>query len=635
MGSPNFPTPVASTGNVVRAIILSFRAALYGRRVPARVFALTAAGLLSACGGSGGSSGAAGFDATGKSTNEVESALPDAGSTRIDATRLLQQASFGPSPESVDRVARTGVVKYLDEQFRQPASRYVYTLPANHYRDEIHRTYQTDFCGRFSGLDHQYCWRDWFSHLPVQRDFFRQAVSNSDQLRQRVAFALSQIFVVSAREVHGSYAIATYQQMLREHAFDNFRTLLAKITLSPVMGEYLNLVNNDGADPNENYARELLQLFSIGTCRLDADGSISGGACEPTYDNEIVRSYAYALSGWTYPAGGVNPWCGGRCDGWENPAFYRGEMIAVESRHDSEERALLSGITAPSGRSAQQGLDAVLDSIIAHDNVGPFLGRQLIQFLVTSNPSPAYVERVSRAFNSGSYQHAAGSFGNGTRGDMKAMIAAILLDEEARNPSVASAASFGRLREPVLAITGAIRALEGYTDGVGLGEYGWARQMGQSPFYSPSVFNFYSPMQPLSGTDLVAPRFGIDNANTNLARINYANALVYWWYNANRGKGPDYSVPNAIGTRVSYDRFERLISEPEDSIAALNALNELLVDGRLSAEDLDIIREAMDTWTPTEDSWLRNANQQSNWQRERVRTAVYLVLSSPQYQVQR
>jgi len=260
---------------------------------------------------------------------------------------------------------------------------------------------------------------------------------------------------------------------------------------------------------------------------------------------------------------------------------------------------------------------------------------QLIQFLVTSNPSPAYVARVTAAYTSGRYSSAEGNVGSGRKGDMKAMLAAVLLDSEARDPAAAAQSNYGRLREPVLMITGSIRALNGVTDGAVLGEYGWARKMGQSVFGSPSVFNFYSPMQPLAGTDLVAPRFGIDNANTSLARINYANSLIYWWYKAGAGLAPDPNVPFAIGTKVNYEHIETAIESATDSESAIQVLNELLVDGRLTDAEVQVIAAAMDEWNPKEDQWLTRADLNSNWKRERVRTAVYLILSSPQYQVQR
>jgi uncharacterized protein (DUF1800 family) len=598
---------------------------------------LSAVMLLSACSSSDGEQAAAepGYTAQGDPTDSTVSALANSPTTRKDAARLLQQGSFGPNEKELTETAQMGAFKWLDHQFKQPVSRYSYTLDGNKYRESIHNTQRTDFCSQFSGTEHRLCWQEWFSHVPLQRDFFRQAVSNSDQLRQRVALTLSQIFVVSARELRGTYGLSLYQQMLRDNAFSNVRTLLEAISRSPVMGEYLNNVNNEGIDPNENYARELLQLFSIGTCELEADGSIKGDSCQATYDNEMVRNYSFALSGWTYPEGGLNPYCTDNCKTWTNPKFHRGDMVAIAGQHDQQERQLLSGVSAPAGRDAEQGLQAVLDSIMAHPNVGPFLGRQLIQFLVTSNPSPAYVARVSAAYESGRYSSVDGTAGSGQKGDMKAMIAAVLLDSEARDPAAAAQANFGRLREPVLMITGSIRALNGVTDGAVLGEYGWARKMGQSVFGSPSVFNFYSPMQPLAGTDLVAPRFGIDNANTNLARINFANALVYWWYKAGAGLAPDPNVPFATGTKVNYEHIETVIEAADDSEAAIQVLNEMLVDGRLSAAEIQVIAAAMDEWQPKEDQWLTRADQNSNYKRERVRTAVYLILSSPQYQVQR
>jgi|GEM_PF-6684827 len=318
---------------------------------------LSALTLVSACSSSDGEQPAAepGYSAQGDPTDSTLSSLNDTPTTRKDAARLLQQGSFGPNAKELAEVARMGAFKWIDQQFKQPASRYSYTLAGNRYRANIHNTSRTDFCSQFSGTEHRLCWQEWFSHLPVQRDFFRQAVSNTDQLRQRVALALSQIFVVSARELRGTYGIALYQQMLRDNAFSDVRTLLEKISRSPVMGEYLNNVDNEGFDPNENYARELLQLFSIGTCEMEADGSLKGGSCVATYDNEMVRNYAFALSGWTYPEGGLNPYCTNNCKSWTNPKWYLGDMVAVAGQHDSEERQLLSGVSASSGRDAEQG----------------------------------------------------------------------------------------------------------------------------------------------------------------------------------------------------------------------------------------------------------------------------------------
>ncbi len=623
-------------------------AALAPRPLLRRLASLSLILAVSACGGSGGGSGPdaqsanPGFstdgsgreialDANGLPTSEPYVASgQDQPTTTKDASRLLQQASFGPSADAIDTVARQGVVKYLAGQFNEAPSRYTYTLPANQYRAQVHSDARQNFCVERGFASQDDCWRDWFSSVPVEWDFYRQAVHGHDQLRQRVAFTLGQIFVASGKELEGTYAFAEYHQMLRDNAFGNFRSLLERVTLSPFMGTYLNMVDNDGSAPNENYARELLQLFSLGTCLIDTDGRLTGGRCVPAYDNDIVRNYAYALSGWTYPVGGKNPWCSG-CNDWRNPPYMRGDMVAVQARHDNQARPLLSGVTAPAGRSARQGLDAVLDSIMAHPNLAPFISRQFIQFLVTSNPSPAYVGRVAAAFNSGRH----GDFGSGTKGDMRAMIAAVLMDGEARDPAAAQAPAFGKLREPVLFVTGAIRALDGRTDGVPLSSYQWGRLLGQPVFNAPSVFNFYPPDYPLPGSDLVAPQFGIENTNTTLARINFANTLVYWWYNAGKGLAASGYTANTTGSQVLFERFETLIRDAQkDSVKAADALNQLLLDGRMTAGELAMVVEAMNVWTP-QDTWLTTAERNSSWQRERVKTAAYLMLSSPHYQIQR
>ncbi len=562
--------------------------------------------------------------------------LPDVPTTRLDASRFLHQAAFGPNEATLAQVQTQGPRKFLTAQFAATASRYAYTQPAYADRDQIH-VYLGDFCAQFDqgSVQRDNCWRDYYTSMPVQWDFYRQAVSGTDQLRQRVAFALGQIFVTSGVELSGAYGFAEYHQLLRDYAFGNFRELLEVVTLSPFMGTYLNMVNNDGASPNENYARELLQLFSIGTCMLNNDGTLQSGTCIATYDNARVRDYAYALSGWTYPPGGKLSWCNPFCGGWKNPPYYRGQMQPVAARHDRLQRTLLSNVTAAAGRTPRQGLDAVLTSLMAHPNTGPFIARRLIQFLVTSNPSPSYVGRVAAAFDSGRYADGQATFGSGVKGDMKATVAAILLDTEARDPVVAARSDFGLLREPTIFMANAIRALDGHTDGDRLGLWGWGAGMSQSVFNAPSVFNFYSPDFPLTGTSLVGPAFQIATTNTVFARMNFANDLVYWWYGKGQGLAPNATIPGATGTRVDYSRWENLlVNATTDSIKVVDRLNDLLVSGRLTSAEKQAIVTAMNEWKST-DTWLTDTNNQSNWKRERVKTAVYLILSSPQYQVQR
>ncbi len=585
--------------------------------------------------GSGGTTGGGSGIDTGATTGNVKPPAAAAISD-VQAVRFLDQISFGPSESAVAQVRADGFVRTLQKQFDATLSRYRYTLPENLSRDQIH-VYTGDFCAQFTAgtKERDNCWRDWYSSMPVQWDFFGQAVSGADQLRQRVAWALGQIFVTSGVEISGTYGFAEYHQMLRNLAFANYRALLEQVTLSPFMGDYLDMVDNDGRAPNENYARELLQLFSLGTCLLNPDGTLQSGRCVATYDNTVVREYAYALSGWTFPVGGKTSWCNPTCGGWKNPRYYRGNLTPVDARHDKNQRSLLAGVVAPAGRTARQGLTAVLDSLMAHPNLAPFVSRQLIQHLVTSNPSPGYVGRVSAAFNAGRFQSQGVSFGDGARGDMKATLAAILLDSEARDASAATASGYGKLREPVLMMTAAIRALDGVTDGDRLGLWAWGAGMSQTPFNAPSVFNFYPPDFPLTGTNLVGPQFAIMTTNTTLARINFANDLVYWWYNKGQGLAPNPTIPGATGTRVSYARWEPLLVDATtDSIKVVDRLALLLTANRLDAPQRQAIVTAMAEYGPR-DTWLTDANNQSSWQRERVKTAAYLILASPHHQVQR
>ncbi len=513
--------------------------------------------------------------------------------------RLADQATFGPTEALIATIRTQGPTKWISEQMTAPMSRY--TSGGN---GAVHQyTGSGDFCdGRGAN-----CWRDWSSTTPLVWDFYRNAVNNPDQLRQRVALALQQIVVVSNLEVSGTYGFRNYHNMLLDQSFGNYREVLRKVSLSPVMGDFLNNANNDRAAPNENFARELLQLFSIGTCELNANGTLKGGSCTPTYNNETVRAYAYALTGWTYPAGGATPW--GCWPQGTNCRYYGGDMVPVAQYHDTGARTLLSGVSLPSGHTAPQALEAVLDSLMNHPNIGPFIGKQLIQHLVTSNPSPAYVQRVATAFNAGRFD----SFGTGQRGDMRATVAAILLDPEARSTSPGT--NFGRLREPVQLFTGVLRALNGRTDGEALGWW-WGEQLRQHMFRPPSVFNFYPPDYPVAGTALVGPAFGIHNANAALQRINYVNYLLFWG-----GSGPVSGVPNAVGTRVELADF---LDDADNPAVLVDRLSMLALGETLPTGPRTQVINAVSAYTP-----ISNDTARLN----RVRQAAYLVFASPQYQV--
>ncbi len=557
--------------------------------------------LVAGCGGGGG----AGSPDAGGPVQGVPAGLPDQPTSQRDAVRLADQASFGPTEGLLGTIRTQGATKWVAQQMALANSRY---SSGGDQRVHQHSSQNTDFCAGRGDT----CWRDWYSSTPLVWDFYRNAVQQPDQLRQRVAFALQQILVVSSEGVSGTYGLRNYQNTLLTHAFGNYRDLLRQVTLSPVMGDYLDHVNNDPAAPNENYARELLQLFSVGTCELNADGSLKGGRCTATYDNDRVRAYAYALTGWTYPAGGASPW-----DCWPrgtNCQFYNGDMVALPAAfHNSEARTLLSGVQLPAGHNAAQALEAVLDSLMAHPNTAPFIGRQLIQHLVSSNPSPAYVQRVAQAFNTGRF----GGFGSGQRGDMKATIAAILLDAEARGDSPLRTA--GRLREPAQLFTGVLRALNGRTDGDALGWW-WGDTLQQHVFRPPSVFNFYPPDYPVAGTALVGPAFGIHNANTALQRVNFVQYLTFW-----DGSAPSSDVPNALGTRLDLSAFLADADQPE---VLVDRLSRLALGAPLPGAARTAVVNAVGAFT--------SANSgANNVRRYRVQQAAYLIFASPQYQIAR
>lgn len=554
-----------------------------------RLLAITAAALMAACGGGGGGSG-----------------TPATPMTKPDAHRLAQQASFGASESQLDAMGRQSAAQWVAEQMSLNVSRY-----RSGGDDGIHRnTSQVAYCDQPAHASPT-CWRDAYSHLPLIWDFYRNATTQPDQLRQRVAFALGQIVVVSANTVESTYGLRNYHGMLLSQAFGNWRELLRRVTLSPVMGDYLNNVNNDKASPNENYARELLQLFSVGTCLLDMDGRPSGGRCQPTYDNQVVREYAYALTGWTYPAGGTTPW--GCWPEATNCRHHGGDMVPVARYHDDQARQLLSGRRLSAGHTATAALDTVLDSLMAHPNTAPFVSRQLIQHLVSSNPTPAYVERVARAFAAGRFTSEGRSFGSGQNGDLAATVAAVLLDEEARG---ALRAEGGRLREPVLMFTGLLRGLNGVTDGE---PFGWwiGEALGQQVFHPPSVFSFYPPDYPVPGTALVGPAFGIHNANSALNRLNVLTWLLHW-----NGSDASADVPSATGTKVNLNAF---LAGAGDAGALVDRLGVLATGATLPIATRQRIVGAVEGFTAQ--------NTGADWQTRRVQVAAYLVYASPWYQV--
>jgi uncharacterized protein (DUF1800 family) len=519
--------------------------------------------------------------------------------TVADTSRLLDQATFGVVASDVTHAQIVGFNAYLAEQLAATPSQYAgfsytpHTAPAS---CQNHPATPTDV----SSL----CARDQYSLFQVQRQFFTHALNDPDQLRQRVAFALSQIFVVSGIEIYEAYGMADYQNMLLRDAFGNFRTLLQDVTLSPVMGHYLDMADNDktnptlGTSPNENYGREVLQLCSIGLYELNPDGSQktdNTGAPIPTYDQNVVEGFSSLFTGWTYAP------LAGATSQWTNPINYDEVMVSFADHHEAGTKLLLNGFTVPAGQTPAQDLTMALDNIFNHPNVGPFIGKQLIQHLVTSNPSPAYVTRVSAVFADN---------GSGVRGDMGAVVKAILTDSEARGDAPV-ASNFGHLREPALFITAMLRSLGGQSDGVL--PRSAISAMGEPIYSAGSVFNFYPPSFVLPGTQTLAPEFGINDASTALARANFVNTVIM-----QGGAKPDPTVTGSTGTTIDLTS----LSSATGPNALVSQLNQLLMHGSLSSQAGAVIVTALGAESPTDPLTA-------------ARTASYTVLTSAQYQVER
>jgi uncharacterized protein (DUF1800 family) len=559
--------------------------------------ALCALLALSACGGGGGGSGST----TAANPAPTTSSPAPPAVVAADAARLLDQATFGVTASDIAHVQSIGIQAYITEQLAYAPTQYTgysytpHTAPVGCMND-----------GSIPPDASSLCARDQYSPFQVQRDFFIHALNNPDQLRQRVAFALSQIMVVSSVEIYEAYGLAGFQNVLLNDALGNYRTLLQDVTLSPTMGHYLDMANSDmtnpqnGTVPNQNYAREVLQLFSIGLVQLNPDGTQqldASGAPIPTFDGATIEGFASVFTGWTYPP---PP---GAASQWTNPINFAGTMVAFPDHHQAGTKALLNGYTVPANQTPQEDLANALDNIFNHPNVGPFISQQLIQHLVTSNPSPAYVARVAAVFANN---------GQGVRGDLSAVVTAILTDTEARGAAPATNV-LGHLREPALFISSTLRSLGGQSDGVLLRSASSA--MGQPMFSPDTVFSFYPPSYQIPGTHTVAPEFGIENAATALARANFINTVIM-----QGGAKPDPTVTGSTGTTINLTP----LSAAANNTALIAELNQTLMHGSLPSDAGNIILLAANSATASSTDPLAAA-----------RVASYLILTSAQYQVER
>ena len=544
--------------------------------------------------------------------NVVATGTPPSGAVPADVWRLLQQATFGPTYTEAQRVQSMGISAWIDDQFTQPMSGYPDT---KYNRIQLKTTADcttVDASNVAYPADHPYaiCVRDHLSLAMLQRDFFTNAVYAPDQLRQRVAWALSQIIVTSGNEPDLSYAyvMSRFQNLMFNNAFGNYETLLQQVTFSPAMGNYLDQVNNDRASgtkvPNENYAREIMQLFSIGLEELNPDGTTindASGMPVPTYDQNDIKEFAKVFTGLTY-ADPNNPTAVTATK--KNGVYYALPMlpypVTAATGHEQSVKNLLNGTQLPAGQTLQKDQFDAVRNVFMHPNTPVYIGRQLIQRLVTGNPSPAYVQRIAAVFANN---------GAGVRGDLKAVVKAILMDPEARGGG-SGTPTYGSLKEPVLMITNLIRSLSGVTDGNRM--EGNASNLGQRPYYAPTVFNYFPPDQTIQGTTILAPEFLIHTTQTAINRAN----LV--WNMVVNPSQPDNTIPNSTGTRLNTMQFETLAANPQ---AMVDQVDLVLTGGQTPAAAKALIVTAV------------NAVPATNTQL-RAQQAVYLLASSYHYQVQ-
>ena len=577
--------------------------------------------LVAACGGGGGASS----DTT--VAPEPPPVVVERPTTRADASRFLTQATFGPTDTDIDRVMSIGYAAWIDEQLALPAVSHRTYVEA---RDAEIRAADAS---RSAGQDQ------------VFETFWKQALSGPDQLRQRTVFALSQIFVISMVEdnvANNPRAVAQWLDMLGSDGLSTYRQLLETVSRHPMMGTYLSHLRNQKADtrsgrvPDENYAREVMQLFAIGLVELNEDGSArtAGSASIETYTPSDISGLARVFTGWSYA-----------CPDWpDNNCFFSGSnnsssdpdrgfkaMLGYPQYHSTEEKRFLSTTIAVQNQAdPAASLRTAMDTLAGHANVGPFIGRQLIQRLVTSNPSPTYVRDVARVFANN---------GAGLRGDMKAVVKAVLMHAEARQRADTS----GKVREPVLRLSAFMRAFP-HTSDTGYFKVGStdsaATSLGQSPMRSPSVFNFYRPGYVNPGSSaaargLVTPEMQIAHETS---AAGYVNAMRD---NVASGVGQTNGTVGGVvrNRRDLQGNYTGELALAADAAALVDRVLGKLTYGTTTGNTSAALRTEIVTAVgsiaiPVLNANLGNQTSVDNAKRARVNAAILLVLAAPEFQVQ-
>lgn len=555
------------------------------------------------------------------------------------ASRFLQQASFGPNYNEIMALSSTGLEDWIDQQIATPRG-----------FNCVNRVTQiNNVKNAGAGTPDGGAW-DWFFDYA----YWEYSFTHNDVLRQRIALALSEILVISENSSFGEtpYPFASFYDMFLDNAFGNYRDILGEVTFQPAMGLYLTYMNNPKQDttyeinydvnpfdtlsrmvsfPDENYAREVMQLFTIGLCELNIDGTCKideDSIAIPTYDNVDIAEMSKIFTGLTW----ANPWCTFGCGSTDYYGDIVQSLVMVNDYHDPTAKNLLNGelIQPRNPVDGVADINDALDNLFNHPNVGPFIGKLLIQRLVTSNPSPAYVERVAKAFNGESHY-------SNVRGDMKAVIKAILLDDEARNCESAADPNFGMLREPFVRYLQLCHSfnLSSTNDPNRNVMVSITERFGQKIFNSPSVFNFfqadYQPIGPIEEAGKFAPEFQITNSQSISGYMNALNLWLFYGYIVDDW-GLGYEDSAADGDYPTLDlSVELALTEDHQIQELLDRLDLILAHGQISQRSKDLMIPAI------QDLPIDGYNEENNifLRRQRVNMAIYLIMASPEYLINR
>ncbi len=540
--------------------------------------------------------------------------------------RFLAQSTFGPTEQNVTQLTGTEASDWFVAELNKPATLHLPFIQTIIAQDEAAAPIGE---------------RGFFSYSAPGMAFWRNAIAADDQLRQRMAFALSEILVISTAVdelLIFPESVGYYQDVLTRNAFGNYRDLLEDVTYSPAMGYFLTYLQNQKGDPatgrvpDENYAREIMQLFSIGLVELTPEGEpvTSGGEPVETYTNDDITGLARVFTGLSL----------------NTPTFFfRFEVISQAALtapmtmfpafHSDLEKSFL-GTTIPAGAGGTESIDMALDAIFDHPNVGPFIGRQLIQRFVTSDPSPAYVGRVAAAFDAGTYALPDGTdVGEGLRGDLAATLAAVLFDDEARSDAATAADTFGKVREPVLRFVNWARAFDAQPvtpeHTIVLWDTSSPSALAQHPYRAPSVFNFYRPGYVAPGTQsgaagLTVPELQIVNASSV---AGYANYMTYFALEFAQFAVDNAFIDAADAQNSLRPDYSAEIALADDPAALIDRLDDLLTYGMMSDETRADIDAALQNIP------LTNGDPNYDGARFRVQIAVLMAMTSPDYLVQR